>query len=250
MYGNTDVPVGVGVATNQSTGQALWGWAEDFPLSDYKGPVYQDGVGAAIDVIRASKEKVTILAIAPMSNFPSLVERCPDCAARVNVVAMFGSVYYGYGNSTTPSREYNVASCVSCSQTFATAGWPITITPLDTCGVANLAGDPYKTLLNGSSPMSAILSQSLLYWSIGTARDLHAHSDTWYDVVAAYLALSSHPAIELTAMKITVTDEGLTVPDPQHGTPMQVALHWSGPPGGLVGLQQWGQFTTSTIAGA
>lgn len=106
LYDRTDVPVGVGVNTTLRAGP-LWGWAETYPLSAYPGPVYTDGVGAAIKIIQESSETVLIAAIAPANNFPSLLKRCPECAAKVQVVAMSGSIYRGYGNSSSPNVEYN-----------------------------------------------------------------------------------------------------------------------------------------------
>lgn len=69
---------------------------------------------------------------------------------------------------------------------------PMVVTPLDTCGVAVLYGDAYASLLNGTSVISAVLSQSLMFWATHNDQDLRQHSDIWYDPVAIYLAMNEH----------------------------------------------------------
>ena len=104
--GRSDIPVGVGVPNSNRTLTPLYGWATDFSLSKYPGTVYEDGVGAAVDIIRASPVKVTIIAIAPATNFPMLLARGGAAVvANARVAAMSGSIHYGYNNSTTPTNE-------------------------------------------------------------------------------------------------------------------------------------------------
>ena len=78
--GRTEIPIGVGVPTSLPVGP-LFAWAQDMPLSSYPGTVYFDGVAGAIDIIQglaAQGQTVDIIAIAPCTNFPSLLQRYPD----------------------------------------------------------------------------------------------------------------------------------------------------------------------------
>jgi inosine-uridine nucleoside N-ribohydrolase len=156
LFGRTDIPIGVGVANDNKTYTPLYAWAADTNLTScvavvlgdgslavlftvlvrdrYTGKVYMDGVGAMIDVIRNSPAPVSIIAIAPATNFPSLLSRAPDVVSNAAIYAMSGSIHRGYSNSTTPSAEYNVAVCPDCTQLMYAAGWPVFTTPLDTCG--------------------------------------------------------------------------------------------------------------------
>ncbi len=120
----------------------------------YPGTVYSDGIGAMISFIRASNETVTLLAIAPATNFPELLTRAPDVVNKTRVVAMSGSVYRGYDNSTVPAAEYNVAVCPQCTAQMYAMG-TVTSTPLDTCGTV-------RTLLHVGLALSLSSSSSLL----------------------------------------------------------------------------------------
>lgn len=137
---------------------------------------------------------------------------------------MSGSVYRGYGNASTPSAEYNVRECASCSELLYTAGWPVTITPLDTCGTVSLSGSVYDVLLKGSSHASQVLAQSLIFWAKHLGRTIDQQTDTWFDAVAVYLSLSP---VELNFEKLhlTVTTDGYTKIDP-NGPIIDCALTW------------------------
>lgn len=146
----TDVDIGIGV--QQDTQSApLYDWAADMDLRRYRGVVHADGVAALADVLRRSAVPVVILEIAPAGNIQALLDREPAMAQRARVIAMSGSLYRGYGNSSTPSAEYNVIDNVPASQAMYAARWaePLLIAPLDTCGVAQLVGPTYRQLLAG-----------------------------------------------------------------------------------------------------
>ena len=103
--GRTDVAVGVGLQNNNATGTALYGWAADYDLSKYPGPMYMDGITAAVNVIKASPTPVTIMAIAPATNFPLMLSQDPSIVHNAVIKAMSGSIYRGYNNSTQPTAE-------------------------------------------------------------------------------------------------------------------------------------------------
>ena len=114
MVGRTDVDVGVGVPNdNSSTNNPLYGWATDYNLTSYPGRLFTDGVGAMINAINSSPTPVSLIAIAPATNFPSLLQRAPEVVKNAAVFAMSGSIYRGYGNSSTPAAgEATAASSV------------------------------------------------------------------------------------------------------------------------------------------
>ena len=74
----------------------LYGWAADYDLDSYPGTVYNDGVTAAVTIVTSSPDVVTLLAIAPATNFPSMIEQGgPKFVANARVVAMSGSIRRG-----------------------------------------------------------------------------------------------------------------------------------------------------------
>ena len=63
-----------------------------YELSDYPGPIFEDGIQAMIDVIRASEEIVTLLVVGPATNIKVALERAPDIASKYKFIGMHGSV--------------------------------------------------------------------------------------------------------------------------------------------------------------
>lgn len=226
--GRTDIPIGIGVSNPNNTGTALFGWSADYDLSKYPGTIYQDGVGAMIDVIRKSPSPVSILAIAPCDNFPSLLERAPDVVDNAAVYAMSGSVYRGYGNSSTPDAEYNVHVDPYGSQVMYEASWNLTTTPLDTCGTVALSGDAYEAFLTSASIDGLTLVESYVYWCRGRNWDPRVSGDIWFDTVAVLLADEemADSMLEFRMLPIVVTDDGYTKVSPSTSKLTRVAVNW------------------------
>jgi inosine-uridine nucleoside N-ribohydrolase len=199
----------------------LFDWAASTNLDAYPGVVYADGIAAMHDTIVATPGITTIIAIAPAGNIQALLARYPGVEARVRIVAMSGSIYRGYDNSTKPDAEYNVADNVPASQAMYAAHWAETMvtTPLDTCGVAVLAGTDYRSLLQGSGPILTTLLECWLFWCNSqnpSAQQPSQHSSILYDPVAVYLASGwSESFTDMVALNVSVTDAGYTVPSVQ-----------------------------------
>ena len=107
-----------------------------------------------------------------------------------------------------------------------TAGWNVTITPLDTCGTVQLSGPSYLNYLMGSSRIAQTLAQAQLYWTRQTkgGTDILKTTNIWYDSVATYMVVN--PALlEFTTLNVEVTSDGYTVISPS-GTPITCALNW------------------------
>ena len=60
---------------------------------------------------------------------------------KVRVVAMAGSLRRGYNNETGAVAEFNVAQDIPAASAVFRAEWatPLTIAPLDTCGLVQLS---------------------------------------------------------------------------------------------------------------
>jgi inosine-uridine nucleoside N-ribohydrolase len=225
IAGRTDIPVGIGVQQNEG-GHRQDAWARDYKLSSYPGTIHEDGVKALIDTVMNSRRRIRIIAVGPLPNVAAALEREPRIAEKAQFVGMHGSVRLGYGGSKKISAEYNVVASAKAAQKVFTAPWPITITPLDTCGLVQLKGDKYQKVLKKNSPMTAALMENYRAWHKQGLRDsnkdlseaelnkrtdqkINSSSSTLFDTVAIYLAMTSE-LVKMEKLGIKVTDDGYT----------------------------------------
>ena len=212
--GRTDIPIGLGVYENDETGPQE-PWLGDYQLSDYPGQVYEDGVGAMIDLIMNSPEPITLICIGPVPNIRAALEREPSIVKNAKIVGMFGSLRYGYNGNDIISKETNVRlNPDACRQMFNQ--FPdVTITPLDTCGIVQLTGNNYQKVHDCNDPLIKTLIESYYSWSEyveWTEAYPRLQSSTLFDTVAVYLALSEE-YLEIENLGIQVTDDGYTLID-------------------------------------
>lgn len=246
IAGEDKVPIGIGYANNNKTRHTLWNWAKDFNLSDYKGGVYEDGVDQMAKIILSSDTVVDIIAIGPMTNFPLLLQRYPGVEKKARIRAMAGSIYRGYDNSTTPAEEYNVQMCPTCMQQLLKAGWNVTITPLDTCGVATLPPQFSEPFIASANHWSFGIGASLLYFCTIAQCQLNVATSPLYDSVATLLTLpNAENYLDFKILNLRVTSQGYTVIDDQAGVPTQVALYWKG---NTVGLDQYRMYLANILS--
>jgi inosine-uridine nucleoside N-ribohydrolase len=192
--GRTDIPVGLGMDTRFHGDGRQAAWVADYNLNSYPGRVYGDGVQALIDTIMQSPETVTVIAIGPTPNLAAALVREPRIAQKARFVGMHGSVRRGYGNSPTPHAEYNVKEDAKACQRALSAAWPVTITPLDTCGLVQLKGADYAKVRDARNPVAqAVLENYRVWLEAGQKAQADRESSVLFDTVAVYLALADSP---------------------------------------------------------
>lgn len=222
--GRTDIPVGVGVKQSDGPHRQM-GWVKDYDLASYSGKVHKDGVQAMIDAIMNSPSRVTLIALGPLPNVAEALKREPRIAEKADFVGMHGSVFIGYGGKDTPDAEYNVVKDVDAAKRTFTAAWPMTITPLDTCGLVEVDGPSYQLLLKSDSAIVRSLLENYRLWYLDGLKDrkdldeagrirmtdekLSHSSTTLFDTVAIYLAVS-RDLVEMKEVPLRVTDDGFT----------------------------------------
>lgn len=223
VAGRTDVPVGVGLEVNAHGDGPQQAWVQDYRLEDYPGTVHRDGVQAIIDTVMESEKPVTLIGIGPLPNVAAALEREPAIAEKARFVGMHGSVRLGYGGSKEISAEYNVRADAPACRKVLSASWPVTITPLDTCGLVHLTGEKYQHVRLSADPVARAIIQNYTHWS--SDRDVvEVRSSTLFDTVAVYLAVDAD-FVKMEELPLEVTDEGFTVIDSE-GSPMRVATEW------------------------
>jgi inosine-uridine nucleoside N-ribohydrolase len=222
----TGIPIGLGAGkTNRDLKQASW--VKDYKLTDYPGKIHQDGVAAAIDVLKKSTEPVTILAIGPLDTMAALATKRPDLAAKANFVGMQGSVFKGYdGGKVSP--EWNiVANVEAAKKVFSTPWRTMTITPLDTCGLVRLTGRRFEALKASKDPGVQAILENYRIWSNKKGIDDLKESTILFDTVAIYLANPGpKPLFETKVLPLVVTNDGFTKVDDK-GQNVHVAVSWT-----------------------
>lgn len=222
----TDVPVGIGIRQAEKAGPQA-PWVAGYDLAKYPGKVHEDGVGAMIDLIMNSKEKITLICIGPVPNIQAALERKPEIAQRARFVGMHGSVRVGYNGKPTPDPEWNVKCNPKACQKAFTAAWPMTITPLDTCGLVRLKGEKYRKIAECDEPVTlAVIENYHIWYKAGNpkATSKPDASSVLFDTVAIYLSFSDQ-LVNMERLPIRVTDDGFTRIDPA-GKEIDCAMSW------------------------
>jgi inosine-uridine nucleoside N-ribohydrolase len=222
----TDVPVGIGIRQADQAGPQA-AWVAGYSLDGYPGKVYQDGVAALIDTIMSAPDPITLICIGPMPNIRAALEKEPRIAERAKFVGMYGSVRVGYDGKPTPDREWNVVGDVLAARGVFTAPWPMTITPLDTCGLVRLKGDKYARIEAAQDPLTKAVVENYHIWRKAgdpNAKEPVEASSVLFDTVAIYLAMAQD-LVTLEDVPLVITDEGMTRVDPQ-GKRVTCAVKW------------------------
>jgi len=236
--GRADVPVGLGVASGELTDADIASfasnlnqskWVEGYTLSEYPGELVEDGVGRLIDVVMNSNETVTIVAIGPAQNVAEALAREPRIAQKARFVGMHGSVRVGYAHTEgrKPCPECNVVSNPAALDKVFKAPWPITITPLDTCGYVVLEGELFQRVRKSDKSIPKAIMENYTAWlGENTAQmTVEGKSSTLFDTVAVYLAFAED-FCTMEDMRLRVTDDGMTVIDETQPNKLHVAASW------------------------
>lgn len=223
-----DVPVGEGtghgeLAPNRRGQEA---WLEGYEPDAYSGVYRTDGAQLMVDTINSSEETVTVLCIGPASTTAQALAMAPAIAAKARFVGMHGAVRFGYRGSTTPVPEYNVFIDVPAFRTVLDAPWPITLTPLDTCGIVTLEDDEYALVRDAQTPLMRAVMANYRAWAkvLGRPELAERRSTTLFDTVAVYLAFAQD-LLEMETIRLAVRDDGLTY-EAADGRPVNAALSW------------------------
>lgn len=222
----TDVQVGLGAGGRNGVG-GQQDWVKDYDLKSYPGKIHEDGVQALVDAVTSAPQPLTIISIGPSNTVAAALEKQPDIAPKAVFVGMQGAVRKGYNGAPTPCPEWNVKANIPASQKVLLAPWrQCRITPLDTCGLANLSGPRFKTLRESDDELVKALLENYRVWAKKKELSELTASSILFDTVAVYLAYpEAKPLLEMEELNITVTKTGMTALD-AGGVKMSVATAW------------------------
>lgn len=220
--GRTDIPLGIGVKTGDGE-MAQAQWIGDYALDAYPGTLHRDGVQAMIDTIKASPRPVTLIVIGPQTNIREALKRDPAIAENARVITMAGSVRIGYGGREGAAAEWNVRCDVEAVRAVFAAPWEVIMNPLDLCGQLQLQGDDYAKVTGSDHPRARAVIENYDIWK-NRHRYPEDSTSVLFDTVSVYLAFDES-LCRFETVKLSVTDEGVTVPDP-NGRPVRCAIGW------------------------
>lgn len=227
--GRADVPVAMGLEIpNVGGAESQAAWLGDYDLARYPGRVFTNGIEALIDLVMASHEPITILAIGPVPNLAAALQRQPDIARRARFIGMHGSVRRGYGGRPEPDAEWNVRCDPRALETVLAAPWEVTLTPLDTCGLVRLDGADFRRVRSSRHPVARTILENYRAWAARrpelAPKDVETQSSTLFDCVAVYLAVSE-AFCEIEPLPLRVTADGHTRLQPD-GRTVRAATQW------------------------
>jgi purine nucleosidase len=204
--GRTDIPVAVGIEKH-GPGQAAFTqarWAARQPAKTHPA-----AIDFLLEQIRQYPGEITLIGIAPLTNFGAAIERDPATFKKLKrIVIMGGSIHRGYGDIYVPSHgpdaEYNIAMDVPAAKQVFNSGVPLYVMPLDATQ-HKLDEVKRQLLFTESTNLTDDLSLLYLQWAEGS----HQQTPTLYDDVAVAYAID--PAqCPVTPMRIEVDDQGFT----------------------------------------
>jgi len=199
---HTEIPVAEGIVTKSRAYFSQARWAQRGP--DRKERI--DGVEFLLEAIRKNPGEITLVAIGPLTNVGTAIERDPATFRRVKrVVLMGGSVRKGYADmryepNRGPQPEYNILSDVAAAQKLFTSGVPIFMMPLDST-LLKLDEVKRDLLFRQGTPLTDALT--LLY------HESERQTPTLFDAMAVAYVIDPE-LCPVTRLRIEVDKDGST----------------------------------------
>ncbi|CAF3457829.1 unnamed protein product [Rotaria sp. Silwood1] len=224
-----DIPIGLGRASQDTYGIFQYRWAQDYSLEQFQndgGIVFRDGEQVLADEMRKASmmnRPYHYIHIGPATSLGNVLEKYPLLSTNIRLFAMAGSLYYGYENSTTPSKEYNIEYDIRSAQTMFASNWAyFSLVPLDCTNFMQFNGLLWKKFLsyrNRSRTVNMIIESYTIWYndggnSMSAIQSFNPELGTpeMHDVLAVYLA-GSYTSVAPTIsffLPIFVTNDGFT----------------------------------------
>ena len=196
------IPVAEGIATKAKSPFTQARWAEAGPpLGPHPG-----AVNFLLDEIREHPGEITLIAIGPLTNVGTAIEKDPVTFKQLKrVVLMGGSIHRRYGDlgfapDRGPEPEYNIFSDIPAAQKLFASGVPIFMMPLDS---TQLKLDEVKRGLLFGAGTRLTDALAALYYQWGQL------TPTLFDAMAVAYAVNPQ-LCPVTPMHIEVDEQGYT----------------------------------------
>lgn len=139
-------------------------------VGDYEFPhtkeLYSDNAVTFLrDIIMLSEKKVTIAAVAPLTNIALLLKTFPEVADKIELISIMGGATHG-GN-TTPSAEFNIWADPEAARIVLDSKLPIVMSGLNVTHSTGLFRKDVAQLLNSSGKVSKMCGEVLNFYFKG-----------------------------------------------------------------------------------
>jgi purine nucleosidase len=217
--GRTDVPVAVGRETTPATDSIdyQFAWAEDFVT--YR-PVTQAAADFIVDTVKAHPGEVTIVAVGPLENVADALRKEPALPRLVKRLVLMSGSIYASAWSPGPVAEWNVKSAIADAQAVYSAGFALTIVPLDSTTYVQLQDGERQQLRESRAPLPIALEGLYRLYLDGPGARMTLH-----DQLA--IAETEQPGAffeKKPTLPIVVDGEGFTRVDGARGKSVSVCL--------------------------
>ena len=138
-----------------------------------KKEISMDAVEAMKELLYKSKEKITIIAIAALTNIANLIEKYPDCKGKIDrIIIMGGSATIG---NITPLAEFNIYVDPEAAKMVFSAGIPLVMCGLNVTNVTTLDKKAIDEIKNSNKAGNMLYSIFQHYNShnVDTALRMH-----------------------------------------------------------------------------
>jgi purine nucleosidase len=149
------------------------------------------GVSAPEQILRLARERpgeLTLLAIGPLTNLGIALLLDPELPARLREVVIMGGALDHPGNITSHA-EANIWHDPEAAELVLSAGWPVTLVPLDATHPAAVDEAWLDRLAAGDSDTARLATRVLDYYAGVYQAILGSRGAVIHDAVAAMLAI-------------------------------------------------------------
>ncbi|MFT4615535.1 MAG: purine nucleosidase, partial [Bacteroidia bacterium] len=197
LLGREDVPLRRGCLTPMSAArstQIKWlqqrqGAQQITNMLEPKGED-ADAVGFLIDRVLDSPGEITLVAIGPLTNVATAIQREPGFASAVNKIVMMGGTAECAGN-ISPAAEFNYWQDPEAADIVFRSGADLTMVGLDVCHQTCLYPEQVEACIAGGTALAQFVSEATAPWfkvmaSSGSSASLHL-----YDSLAMAVAMDT-----------------------------------------------------------
>jgi inosine-uridine nucleoside N-ribohydrolase len=139
----------------------------------YTTAVAQSGPELIIEKVMEAPGILTLVAIGPLTNIASALQKEPRIAQSVRELVIMGGALYVPGN-VTPAAEFNTFVDPYAAHTVFKAEWPIRLVSLDVTRQVRLQREQITQIARNKTPIATCIAHILEFY-LGRSRNITSH---------------------------------------------------------------------------